>query len=88
MPGFMPGIHALQFAIIKDVDGDGSRVYSTSTPFSFASRVYPTCGDKTGHDAMNGCRELGQPRPTALKALLIQEPLFSDGSTPPDFTSV
>jgi hypothetical protein len=42
-----------------------------------------------GHDAVNG--ELAgnrQPSPIPLKALLIQEPVFSLGSKPPVFTSV
>jgi hypothetical protein len=51
MPGLVPGIHVYYgFAIIKDVDGIGSRVYSTSTSFKPASPVNPTCGDKPGHD--------------------------------------
>jgi len=34
----------------KDVDGIRTRACSSSEDYYAASRVYPTCGDKPGHD--------------------------------------
>ncbi len=49
-----------------------------------ARLIPPPCGQP---DAGRRAAEAGQPKPTFLKARLIQEPLSSDGSKPPPFTS-
>ena len=50
MPGLVPGIHVFVTRKKQDVDGIGSRACPTSVQRCAASRIYPTCGAKPGHD--------------------------------------
>src|SRR5712692_7826192 len=55
MPGLVPGIHAFSCSN-KDVDGIATRACPSCALLTGASRIYPTCADKPGHDDADGSR--------------------------------
>jgi hypothetical protein len=78
VPASGPGIHVLvDSLILKEVAGRDKPGHQRVGKYSVVS---PELTPVNGEVSL-------QPSPTVLKALLIQEPLFSNGSLPPDFTS-
>jgi len=56
MPGFVPGIHVFEHIPRRWWHAQLGPARVAQKQWLAASRVYPTCGDKPGHDAMCGSK--------------------------------